>query len=107
MERLTGEHTYRNPILDADLPDPDAIRVGDRYVMIGSSFNRAPGLPVYVSPDLVNWERVADALPAGNEPAAWFGLPRHGQGVWAPSIRMGSSQPGCQSEGQGSISRWV
>jgi hypothetical protein len=87
MDRLNGEHTYRNPIIDADLPDPDAIRVGDRYVMIASSFNRAPGLPVYVSTDLVNWERAADALPRGNEPAAWFDLPRHGQGVWAPSIR--------------------
>ena len=87
MDRLNGEHTYRNPILDADLPDPDAIRVGDRYVMIASSFNRAPGLPVYVSTDLVNWDRVADALPGGNEPAEWFALPRHGQGVWAPSIR--------------------
>ena len=87
MDHLNGETTYRNPILDADLPDPDAIRVGERYVMIGSSFNRAPGLPVYVSTDLVNWDRVADALPSGNEPAAWFALPRHGQGVWAPSIR--------------------
>lgn len=87
MDHLNGESTYRNPILDADLPDPDAIRVGERYVMIGSSFNRAPGLPVYASTDLVNWDRVADALPAGNEPTAWFELPRHGQGVWAPSIR--------------------
>ncbi|WP_156762169.1 glycoside hydrolase family 43 protein [Microbacterium karelineae] len=83
---LTGEHHYRNPIIDADLPDPDAIRVGDRYVMTASSFNRAPGLPVYVSDDLVNWERVGDALPAV-EPRPWFDVPRHGGGVWAPSIR--------------------
>lgn len=77
---------YRNPIIDADLPDPDAIRVGGSFYMVCSSFNRAPGLPVFSSQDLVNWHRVGHALP-GNEPAEWFGLPRHGAGVWAPSIR--------------------
>lgn len=86
MSRLNDEHLYRNPIIDADLPDPDAIRVGDRYVLTASSFQRAPGLPVYVSDDLVNWRRVANALPA-LEPRGWFREPRHGQGVWAPSIR--------------------
>ncbi|WP_166318948.1 family 43 glycosylhydrolase [Microbacterium excoecariae] len=86
MSRLMGECRYRNPIIDADLPDPDAIRVGDRYVMIASSFHRAPGLPVYVSDDLVTWERVGNALDRV-EPDAWFRLPRPGAGVWAPSIR--------------------
>lgn len=86
MSPLDDEPRYVNPIIDADLPDPDAVRVGDRYVMIASSFNRAPGLPVYASDDLVNWERVGDALPNGT-PSAWFELPRHGSGVWAPSIR--------------------
>ncbi|WP_110588570.1 glycoside hydrolase 43 family protein [Microbacterium suaedae] len=86
MSTLNDEPRYRNPIIDADLPDPDVIRVGDRYVMTASSFNRAPGLPVYVSDDLVNWERVGDALPAV-EPRTWFDVPRHGGGVWAPSIR--------------------
>ncbi|MGO1413041.1 MAG: family 43 glycosylhydrolase [Microbacterium gubbeenense] len=86
MPHLDAEPRYRNPIIDADFPDPDAVRVDDRYVMIASSFNRAPGLPVYVSTDLINWERAGDAL-AANEPGDWFGLPRHGGGVWAPSIR--------------------
>ncbi|WP_221585349.1 glycoside hydrolase 43 family protein [Microbacterium sp. G2-8] len=86
MTRLSEEVRFRNPIIDADLPDPDAIRVGDRYVMTASSFNRSPGLPVYESDDLVNWRRVGDALPQV-EPAEWFRVPRHGGGVWAPSIR--------------------
>src|SRR5690625_7110491 len=43
--------TYRNPILDEDWPDPDVIRVGGEYLMIASSFNRAPGLPVLRSTD--------------------------------------------------------
>jgi beta-xylosidase len=78
--------TYSNPILDADWPDPDAIRVGADYWMIASSFNRAPGLPVLHSTDLVSWEHVANALPHV-PPSAHYALPRHGSGVWAPSLR--------------------
>ena len=33
---------YRNPVLYADYSDPDAIRVGDDYFMISSSFCNAP-----------------------------------------------------------------
>ena len=35
---------YRNPVLYADYSDPDAIRVGDDYFMISSSFCNAPAL---------------------------------------------------------------
>ena len=77
---------YRNPVLDEDRPDPDAIRVGEDYFLVTSSFNRAPGLPVLTSTDLVNWTLLTHALP-GNVPQGWFDLPRHGGGVWAPSIR--------------------
>src|SRR5699024_5292614 len=75
--------TYQNPILDEDWPDPDVIRFGGEYVMIASSFNRAPGLPVLRSRDLVSWEIVAHALPAV-PPQQHFALPRHGSGGWAP-----------------------
>jgi beta-xylosidase len=84
--RHDGEPHYRNPILDEDRPDPDAIRVGSDYYLVTSSFNRAPGLPIFTSRDLVNWAPVTSAL-RGNEPDEWFRLPRHGAGVWAPSIR--------------------
>ena len=33
-----GNGKYRNPILYADYSDPDAIRVGEDYFMIASSF---------------------------------------------------------------------
>ena len=33
---------YRNPILFADYSDPDAIRVGDDYYMVASSFSFSP-----------------------------------------------------------------
>jgi len=77
---------YQNPVLDADWPDPDAVRVGDDYYLVASSFNRAPGLPILHSRDLVNWEIVARALPQ-LPPVEHYRIPRHGSGVWAPSIR--------------------
>lgn len=79
-------HHRSNPVLDADWPDPDAIRIGDDYWMIASSFNRAPGLPVLHSRNLVDWEHVTNALPA-LVPAEHYSLPRRGSGVWAPSLR--------------------
>ncbi|MFC7619124.1 family 43 glycosylhydrolase [Microlunatus sp. GCM10028923] len=78
--------TYRNPILDADWPDPDVIRVGDTFYLVASSFNRAPGLPLLASPDLINWRPVGHAL-AAVPPHDHYRLPRHGGGVWAPALR--------------------
>jgi beta-xylosidase len=76
-----------NPVLNADWPDPDVIRVGDDYYLVASSFNRAPGLPVLHSTDLVSWEIVANALRE-LPPVEHYAVPRHGGGVWAPSLRL-------------------
>ncbi len=81
-----GDGTYRNPILHADYSDPDAVRVGDDFYMTASSFNAAPGLPVLHSKDLVNWRLVTHVF-ARQRPLDVYGRPRHGNGVWAPSIR--------------------
>lgn len=77
---------YSNPLLDEDWPDPDAIRVGEDYYLVASSFNRSPGLPVLHSRDLVNWTLLTHALDRVG-PDSYNELPRHGGGVWAPSIR--------------------
>ncbi|MFD1769219.1 glycoside hydrolase family 43 protein [Sphingobacterium suaedae] len=81
-----GNGTYKNPILHADYSDPDAIRVGDDFYMISSSFNHAPGLPLLHSKDLVNWQIVSHILPR-QKPLDIFRSVQHGNGVWAPSIR--------------------
>src|SRR5664279_402411 len=57
-----GDGTYTNPVLYADYSDPDAIRVGDDYYLVASSFNCIPGLPVLHSRDLVNWKLISHAL---------------------------------------------
>src|SRR4051812_39228891 len=81
-----GDGTYKNPVIHADFSDPDAVRVGDDYYMTASSFLSAPGLPILHSKDLVNWTLINHVF-AVQQPAEHFSKPRHGQGVWAPSIR--------------------
>jgi beta-xylosidase len=81
-----GNGTYKNPVLNADYSDPDAIRVGDDYYLVSSSFEDMPGLPVLHSKDLVNWQIIGHAL-LRQPPFDHFNIPRHGDGVWAPAIR--------------------
>lgn len=81
-----GNGYYRNPIIHADYSDPDVCVVGDDYYMTASSFQCTPGLPILHSKDLVNWKIVNYALKELT-PKAFYDMPQHGKGVWAPSIR--------------------
>lgn len=81
-----GNGTYRNPIIHADYSDPDAIRVGDDYYLVASSFDAVPGLPILHSKDLVNWAIIGHALKR-QPPYDHFAKTQHGNGVWAPAIR--------------------
>lgn len=81
-----GNGTYKNPILNADYSDPDAIRVGDDFYSVGSSFEDIPGLPILHSKDLVNWKILGHALKR-QPPFEHFSKTQHGDGVWAPAIR--------------------
>ncbi|MFT3845984.1 MAG: glycoside hydrolase 43 family protein [Lacibacter sp.] len=81
-----GNGTYKNPVINADYSDPDAIRVGDDYYMIASSFTHIPGLPILQSKDLVNWKLIGYAL-IKQPPFNVYDKVQHGAGVWAPAIR--------------------
>ena len=88
-----GDGTYTNPVINADYSDPDVCvgASGEDYYMTASSFQCVPGLPILHSKDLVNWEIINYALGnlyEGDEALLeHFSSPRHGAGVWAPSIR--------------------
>ncbi len=44
--------------------DPDANSLSaDHFFMTASSFNEAPGLPILLSTDMINWKLVNHALP--------------------------------------------
>lgn len=55
MDKLSAavvNGNYQNPILPMDFSDPDAVRVGEDYYLISSSFTYLPGVPVLHSRDL-------------------------------------------------------
>ena len=77
--------TYQNPIIPGFYPDPSICRVGDDYYLVNSSFEFFPGVPLWHSKDLTNWEQIGyiltreSQLPLGN---AWTSA-----GIYAPTLR--------------------
>ena len=51
------EAPIKNPMLWADCPDPDVIRVGDTFYLVSTTMHLMPGAPVMASKDLKNWEK--------------------------------------------------
>ena len=45
--------TFTNPIMWGDWPDPDLIRVDDKFYLVSTSMHYVPGCPIAVSEDLV------------------------------------------------------
>jgi beta-xylosidase len=85
-----GNGRYRNPVLPADYSDLDAIRVGDDYYAITSTFQFSPGMAILHSRDLVNWRTVGHAVPDLTRISPeldWTRMNRYGRGIWAGTIR--------------------
>ena len=53
---------FLNPILAGDHADPTVLKDGADYYMVHSSFDSTPGLLIWHSQDLVNWQPVGAAL---------------------------------------------
>ena len=58
------KNEFTNPIVRADFPDPDVIRVGSTYYMVSTTMYHFPGATILKSQDLVNWEYCAQPLKA-------------------------------------------
>ena len=85
-----GNGTYSNPLFYDEFADPDIVRVGADYYLLGSSMHVNPGLAVLHSRDLVNWSfesYALDKLDLGPEYRLEDGKNIYGQGIWAPSFR--------------------
>jgi len=79
----------QNPMLWADVPDPDVIRVGDTYYMVSTTMHLMPGAPVMRSKDLKNWETVSyifDRLTDSPKYDLREGT-AYGRGQWATSLK--------------------
>lgn len=77
--------SYKNPILHGFNPDPSICFDDDKYVMVCSSFEYFPGIPIYTSYDLVNWERSGYVLTDSN--CINLKSIKNSQGLFAPTIR--------------------
>ncbi len=53
------KYYYMNPIITGMNPDPSICRVGEDYYLVTSTFGFFPGLPIYHSRDLVNWQLIS------------------------------------------------
>ncbi|WP_339283777.1 family 43 glycosylhydrolase [Paenibacillus sp. FSL R5-0486] len=82
--------TFSNPVIYADVPDSDVIRVGNAFYMTSTTMHMNPGVPVMKSYDLVNWSivnYVYDTLGNGDIQNLNNGQNEYGRGSWASSLR--------------------
>jgi len=79
-----------NPIIWADVPDVDPIRVGDEFYMVSTSMHSMPGCPIMKSKDLMHWEiasYVYDTFEDNDAHHLAAGQNIYGKGSWAASLR--------------------
>lgn len=79
-----------NPIMKADYPDPDVIRVGDTYFMVSTTMHFMPGCEILKSYDLIHWEHasyVYETLDGTPGQRLEGDKNIYGQGMWAATIR--------------------
>jgi alpha-N-arabinofuranosidase len=78
-------HKIQNPIIPGFYPDPSICRVGEDFYLANSSFELSPGIPIFHSKDLANWEQIGYAI----SPENGFKMDKGSMvgGVMAPTIR--------------------
>ena len=76
---------YRNPIIEGFNPDPSICRVGEDFYLVTSTFEFFPGVPIYHSRNLVEWELINYCLTEDSQ----LNLEncRCSKGIFAPTIR--------------------
>jgi alpha-N-arabinofuranosidase len=72
--------TFRNPVIPGFYSDPSICKVGVDYYLVTSTFEYFPGVPVFHSKDLVNWEQIGHCIERPTQ------LPK-GLNIFAATIR--------------------
>jgi len=79
---------YTNPVISGFHPDPSFCRVGKDYYLVTSSFEYFPGIPIFHSTDLVNWNQIGHVLTRESQlPLTRIHKMGPSQGIFAPTIR--------------------
>ena len=84
---MEAAQQYRNPVVPGFNPDPSVCRAGDEFFLVTSTFTYFPGVPVYRSNNLIEWDQIGNVLTRSSQldlsgTGAWTSL-----GVFAPTIR--------------------
>ena len=53
---------YSNPVISGFYPDPSVCEANGKYYMVCSSMQFFPGVPLFESEDLVNWNQIGHVL---------------------------------------------
>lgn len=78
-------NTFKNPILPGFYPDPSICRVGEDYYLVNSTFAYFPGVPIFHSKNLVDWEQIGHVLDRKSQ-VELEGM-GSGDAIYAPTIR--------------------
>lgn len=79
-----------NPIIRADFPDPDVIRVNNTYYMVTTTMFMMPGGQILKSKDLYHWEIVSfifNSIEDNDIYQLKNGKNAYGKGQWATSLK--------------------
>jgi len=76
---------YNNPIIRGFYPDPSICLFKGRYYLVNSSFEYFPGIPIFVSDDLVNWKQIGHVFDRDSQ--LNLNNSDTSQGLFAPTIR--------------------
>jgi beta-xylosidase len=78
---------FRNPVIPGFHPDPSVCRVGDTYYCIASSFTYFPGVPIFRSTNLVDWEQIGNVLDRPAQLDLLGCQASSSYGIYAPTLR--------------------
>lgn len=76
---------YTNPIIKGFYPDPSICKANDKYYLVTSTFEYFPGVPIFESEDLVNWEQIGHCL--ARETQLNLKNSAKSKGIYAPTLR--------------------
>lgn len=79
--------TYQNPVVRGCYPDPSICRNGDWFYLVNSTFEFFPGVPVFRSKNLVEWEQISHCISRKEQLQLQPGIRQNASGIFAPSIR--------------------
>lgn len=77
---------FENPIIRGFNPDPSICRVGEDFYLATSSFEYFPGIPVYHSRNLVDWELIGHGISRPSQLTLSTAIP-NALGLYAPTLR--------------------